>query len=120
MTFVEFGAIGLGGFLGAIIRYQLSNYLNRAGRLPVGTLLVNLVGSFLIGIVFGLELSRIWTFFLASGLAGALTTFSTLQKEFIELWKTDQQKKAILYMFITFGSGILLAFLGYVFASRYS
>lgn len=120
MTFLELVVVGVGGFIGAVTRYILSNYTNRTGRIPVGTLLVNLVGSFMIGYVFGLELSRIWTFFLASGFAGALTTFSTLLKEIIELWRNHQKKKAMLYILMTFSGGILLAMLGYMIGSNLS
>lgn len=118
MTFLEVFVVGIGGFIGAVIRYFTSIYMNHAGRIPLGTLFVNLVGSFLIGCVFGLELSRIWTFFLASGFAGALTTFSTLHKEIIELWRKGEPKKAMHYIFITFSGGILLAMLGYLIGAN--
>ena len=117
MTYLELLMIGLGGFIGAVARYFISTRLNNSGRIPVGTLLINLVGAFLIGCVFGLELSKIWTFFLASGLAGALTTFSTLNKELIELWRNDHKRKALLYVLITYCGGIILALLGYYFGS---
>lgn len=113
MTFLELLMVGLGGFLGAIVRYYISMRMNRSGRIPVGTLTVNLVGAFLIGCVFGLDLPMIWTFFLASGLAGALTTFSTMNKELIELWRYDHKKKALLYVLITYCGGIILALYGY-------
>ena len=90
MNFLDMLMVGLGGFLGAVTRYFIATKMNESGRFPFGTLLVNLAGSLLIGIVFGLELSRIWTLFLASGLAGALTTFSTLNKEIIELWRSGK------------------------------
>ena len=119
MTLFELAIIGIGGFIGAIARYFMSIYMNQPARIPLGTLLVNLAGSFLIGTVFGWELSRLWTFFLASGLAGALTTFSTLNKELIELWQVHK-KKAVLYIFITFIGGILLAMFGYIIGSNLS
>jgi len=113
MTFLELLMVGLGGFLGAVIRYFISMRMNRSGRIPVGTLTVNLVGAFFIGCVFGLELSVIWTFFLASGLAGALTTFSTMNKELIELWRTGYKQKALLYVVVTYCGGVVLALFGY-------
>ena len=119
MTYLELLMIGFGGFLGAIIRYFMSTRMNQSGRVPVGTLTVNLAGAFLIGCVFGLELSRIWTFFLASGLAGALTTFSTMNKELIELWRNDHKKKALLYVLITYCGGIILALFGYHLGAIY-
>ena len=105
MSFLEILMVGLGGFLGAVTRYFIGTKMNESGRLPSGTLLVNLAGSLLIGIVFGSELSRIWTLFLASGLAGALTTFSTLNREIIELWRSGKNTKAVIYVLLTFFGG---------------
>lgn len=120
MNFLGLLVVGLGGFLGAVARYFISTKMNGTERFPIGTLLVNLAGSLLIGIVFGLELSRIWTLFLASGLAGALTTFSTLNKEIIELWRSGKGIHALLYVLFTFSGGIILAMLGYYLSSIYS
>jgi fluoride exporter len=120
MSFLELIAIGIGGFLGAVTRYFMGTKMNESGRFPLGTLLVNLAGSLLIGFVFGFDLSRIWTLFLASGLAGALTTFSTLIKEIIELWRSGGHIKTILYVLITFCGGIIFAMLGYYLSSIYS
>lgn len=108
MTMVDVLFIGVGGFIGAVIRLILSKKLNEQNQFPLGTLGVNLVGSFLIGVIFGLTLPKRWTFFLVSGFLGALTTFSTLQKEIIE-----RREKAIVYAVVTYGGGILLAFIGY-------
>ena len=119
MSFLELLMVGLGGFLGAITRYFISTKMNEPWRFPSGTLLVNLAGSLLIGVVFGFELSRIWTLFLASGLAGAMTTFSTLNKEAIELWRNGKSTKAVMYVLLTFFGGILLAMLGYLFTLNY-
>ena len=113
MTYLEILVVAVGGFLGAVTRYLLSMRMNDSERIPVGTLVVNLVGSFLIGCVFGLELSRLWTFFLASGLAGALTTFSTLNKELIGLWRIHKRRAAIVYIVVSYCGGILLAVIGY-------
>jgi len=118
MTFLELGMIGIGGFMGAVIRYLISKKLNSAEHLPLGTLIVNLVGALVIGIIFGLELSRMWTLLLASGFAGALTTFSTLNKELIELWQIGKKKKMLLYMFVTYCGGIGVTILGYLLVSK--
>jgi CrcB protein len=117
MTAFELLLVGIGGFLGAISRYLISEKFNRKKTIPKGTLLVNLLGSFLIGIVFGMELPRTWTLILASGFAGALTTFSTLNKEIILLWKMERKSFAIGYIVITFTVGILLAWVGYQMGS---
>ncbi len=115
MTITEVLLVGVGGFIGAIIRFLLSKKLNGRNRFPLGTLTVNLVGSFLIGVIFGLVLPKVWTLFLVSGFLGALTTFSTLQKEMIEQWQNRERKKGVIYIVVTYGGGILLAFIGYLF-----
>ncbi len=114
MTFVDFVMIGMGGFFGAITRYFISIKMNGSTKIPMGTLVVNLAGSLLIGIVLGMEASRAMTLLLASGLAGALTTFSTMNKELIEQWRRDKKKQAVAYLLFTYGGGLALAVVGYV------
>lgn len=113
MTIADVILIATGGFIGAILRYAVCEKLNKSNGFPVGTLLVNLVGSLLIGFIFGLELSLVWTVFFVSGFAGALTTYSTLNKELILLWNRDRKKLFYVYLFITYIVGVLLAFAGY-------
>ena len=117
MTFIELLMIGIGGFFGAAARYSISVKLNKQDGFPAGTLLVNLAGSLLIGIIFGLELPLWATLLFASGFAGALTTFSTMNKEFLNMWKIERKRNAVLYLLIIYISGISLAFLGYLAGS---
>lgn len=114
MTFFDIVMVGTGGFLGAIIRYGVAKKMNHSAGIPIGTLVVNLLGALLIGLVFGVELSRGWTLLLASGFAGALTTFSTLNKELIELWRQGERKRSVSYLVLTYGGGLVLATIGYV------
>lgn len=72
--------IAVGGALGALARYALSDWFVR--RFPAGTLVVNIVGCLLIGAVMGLCRDRAWLsdnlrLFFVTGFLGALTTFST-------------------------------------------
>ena len=113
MTFFELLLIGIGGFFGAIIRYCISSKMNDQKHFPTGTLLVNLTGALLIGIILGLGLPLWVTMLMASGFAGALTTFSTMNKELIELWINDEKHHAILYLLLTYGGGIALAAIGF-------
>lgn len=108
----DFLAVGLGGFLGAIIRFVISDRLND-DILPFGTLLVNSAGSFLIGFVWGLDLGQAWTLFWTAGVAGALTTYSTLMKEIWMFWMEDRKGRAAVYAILTFGFGIGLTYIGY-------
>lgn len=114
MTLLDMTMVGIGGFFGAMIRYLFAKRWNRGDKLPAGTLLVNLIGALLIGIVFGLELPMMWTFLLASGFAGALTTFSTLNKELIERWQEGEKNQAVCYFLLTYGAGMILVVVGYV------
>ncbi len=115
MTVIEVAAVGLGGFIGALLRFFIAIRLNKEEGMPLGTLVVNLIGSFLIGLLIGLELPRFWTIFLASGFVGALTTFSTLVKELLLLWSGGQRNEFYLYIVYTLVFGVLFAYLGIVF-----
>lgn len=117
MTISEVAIVALGGFVGAILRYVISNKLNASGRFPVGTLAVNLIGSLCIGILFGLDIGRLWNIFIVSGFLGALTTYSTLQKELLTMSADRMKKRAVLYGVITYGGGIILAYCGYMLSS---
>ncbi|HDK4482219.1 TPA: CrcB family protein, partial [Staphylococcus aureus] len=71
----------IGGGFGAITRSAITDYFNHkfTSKLPIATLIVNLVGSFLIGLTIGLSISWFPAFFV-TGFLGGLTTFSTLAK----------------------------------------
>ena len=66
--------VALGAALGAPLRYLAGHLLD--GRLPWGTILVNVAGSFLLGLFSGLALSEQQVAFLGVGFCGALTTYS--------------------------------------------
>ena len=84
--------IGTGGFLGALARYFLGGLVHRlsSSLFPLGTLAVNALGCFLIGIVMTLVLERgaigpSGRLFVAIGFLGSFTTFSTFGYETVEL-----------------------------------
>ena len=81
-------AVGAGGFIGVNLRLYLNGLVNHhfsLFSLPLGTLAVNLLGSFLIGLLFAIfhhvQISIHLKTFLTTGLLGALTTFSTFSYE---------------------------------------
>lgn len=98
---IELLWVGLGGFVGAVLRYSLSLWAERAygGPFPVGTLVVNVVGCFLIGVLMaGVE--RGWVgaeakLLLGVGLLGALTTFSTFGFETYDLLRQGSPGLAV-------------------------
>lgn len=92
MTAAGFAAIAIGAVLGAWLRYVLTHFLNAAApSLPLGTLLANLIGGFLVGVAvefFFLRHATLppeWRLFVITGFLGGLTTFSTFSAESVEL-----------------------------------
>ncbi|MEA1924073.1 MAG: fluoride efflux transporter CrcB [Pseudomonadota bacterium] len=95
--------IGCGGFLGAISRYMVSElvFIIFGTGMPYGTLMVNVVGSFLLGIVAQLALAgnlltATASSFLGIGFLGAFTTFSTFSVQTLELLESGSPLKALL------------------------
>ena len=99
--------IGCGGFLGAISRFLVSElvYTFIGAGLPYGTLAVNLIGSFLLGIVAQVGLSGNLlpdsvNSFVGIGFLGAFTTFSTFSVQTLELLESGSLLKAFLNIFL--------------------
>jgi len=86
--------IGIGGFIGAVLRYLVGGWIqNGATTFPLGTMGVNVIGSFLLGIIlFASEykgaLSEETRVFLTIGLLGAFTTMSTFSYESFRLFES--------------------------------
>lgn len=113
--------IGTGGFLGSIARYLVSqlNLSVSFHSIPVGTLTVNVAGSFLIGFLTGIaEKSMIltpeWRLFLMVGLCGGFTTFSAFANENLMLIHNGQGLAVLLYTGLSIFLGFLAVYLGYV------
>ena len=112
MSILHLCAVAIGGFIGSIIRFYISQKLNNHDRkLPFGTLLVNLSGSFLLGYSIQLGLDKYLVLLLGVGFLGAFTTFSTFNKELLTLQKYP--RKWLIYFAATYLGGIGLAFLGF-------
>ncbi len=111
-------AIGIGGFIGAVLRAYLTILINKTflHELPFGTLSVNLIGSFLIGVLFvffaTIEIAPNIKSFLTTGILGGLTTFSTFAIESFLLLKTNYFLGILNILLNVFGS-ILFAGVGY-------
>lgn len=116
-------AIGMGGFLGAISRAYLNGLVNAQlpHTLPFGTLGVNLLGSFIIGILFALFanttqdslLSVEMKSFLTTGFLGALTTYSTFAMESFFLLQGGSYLLAAANMGLNVMGTVFMAGLGF-------
>ena len=114
-------AVASGGALGATARMLLNGFVNSRvpHTLPFGTLTVNLLGSFIIGILFAYfhlnaHLSPHLKTFLITGILGALTTYSTFAIESFFLLESGHYGHAFLNMTLNLFGTILMAGVGYV------
>lgn len=95
--------VAFGGAMGAVSRYLLTGaiYAHWEGRVPVGTLLANVLGSFAIGVVFVLIDRQVihpdWRGVVMVGFLGAFTTFSTFSLETITLLESGHWCEAAIY-----------------------
>ena len=95
--------------VGALVRYFLSS-LNHERVLPLGTLLANLLGCFLIGLFYNYVEDKELYAILATGFCGGLTTFSTLNDEFQRL--LSDKKVFVSYFILTYLGGLVAIFFG--------
>jgi CrcB protein len=112
--------VGIGGFIGSIARYYVSklNLQYDFLSVPVGTLTVNVLGSFIIGILTGISekselLSVEWRLFLMVGLCGGFTTFSSFTNENLMLLHNGQLLTILIYASLSVILGFVAVYLGY-------
>lgn len=111
-------AVAAGSAVGGTLRYVVALLLPTAvGRWPWPTLLVNLIGCFLLGLLSGwfsrYEPSPALRAFLTIGVCGGFTTFSSFINEDFQLFRSGQLLSAVAYPAVSFVLGLLLLILGY-------
>ena len=112
-------AVGAGSFIGGIARYLVSLAMKGISKgFPWATLLVNLLGCLIIGLLWGFlsrnaSESTSWGLFMTVGLCGGFTTFSTFSKEALTMLQTGQIWGFASYIAISILAGIALVALGY-------
>ena len=121
----KFLFVATGGAVGALLRYGVTGLANRIfpETFPMGTLIINVAGSFIIGFL--------WRFFEAVsvtqnvkllifiGILGSFTTFSTFSLESFALMKNGHYHFLFLNIFLSIGLGLAFVFAGY-FSARYA
>ncbi|MDY6865538.1 MAG: fluoride efflux transporter CrcB [Halobacteriota archaeon] len=121
---LRFLLIAAGGAIGALSRYAISiTTWKRAGdSFPLGTLFVNLIGAFVIGLLWGFaennDFSSDMHSFIFIGILGSFTTFSTYSLETLNLFREGNTSLALINILVINLLGITLAFVGFV-TSRY-
>lgn len=110
----------LGCSLGGAMRYLITTYINKLGHFPYGTLTVNLVGCFLIGIISTLLTERFTgasqylSLLLTVGFLGGLTTFSSFSNETMLLLKTGLVLQAIGNIALNTIGGLIAVWIGII------
>jgi CrcB protein len=108
-------SVGIGGVLGTLARYYMANPLNEPYWFPLGTLAVNLLGSFLLAflltVTLGYAINAYLVLGMSTGFMGSLTTFSALSVEFVTLAQLSSLN-ALAYVGSSIVLGLLLALVG--------
>lgn len=109
--------VALGGGIGSCIRYLLNRFIFW-NSFPLATWIINITGSFLIGILFAYTLknpeNRWISLFLMTGLCGGFTTFSTFSLETLRLMQNHQYQLAFIYILSSVILALAATFLGFV------
>lgn len=110
---------GTGGFIGTVLRFLVSRYFqeNTFSLFPWGTFTVNILGSLMIGIFYGMSergnlLSPEIRIFLTVGICGGFTTFSSLTNDAFMLMQEKEWLKVSLYASLSFFLGLIAVYLG--------
>ena len=115
MNVLEWGALIVGGGIGAGVRYLLDGAIIRGRKdaFPLGILVVNIVGSFLLGLLAGVpQVSPAWLAIIGTGVLGGFTTFSTVAVETVLLAQRRRRDWAWINLVGTFVVCLAAAALG--------
>lgn len=108
---MEFFLVGIGGTAGAITRFLIGK-LPISKAFPFSTIIVNLIGSLLIGLLVGKGIHGNQYLLAATGFLGAFTTFSTLNVDLLNLITLKRKKAVLGYFLLSYMGGLLCVALG--------
>lgn len=112
--------VAAGGALGAVLRYACGNMaalVHISGY--VSTFAINIIGSFLLGLIAGRSQSGSWTLFASIGVCGSFTTFSTFSVQTMTLFQEGKILWGSLYAGGSLILGVASAMIGYYLARKY-
>jgi fluoride exporter len=118
---VNYVAVAAGGACGAVLRFAIGRALPTAsGALPLSTLLVNVIGAFVLGVLLrGFpDLGGTTRLALTVGVCGGFTTFSTFSAELFALIEQQAWQRAALYAVASVAGSLLATWAGILLASR--
>lgn len=110
------GAIAVGAIAGALLRFWLQRYLNLSAFSPIGTFLVNMGGSFILGLVTGYFAYKHFSplfYGISAGFCGSFTTFSSISMEIFTLFRLHNPIRGAMYGLITAIGGLIAVAVGY-------
>lgn len=117
--------VGLGGILGSISRYMISLLIIPVNQIPFpwDTLIVNLLGCYLLSFLASLQLNRLkisehLRSAILIGFIGSFTTFSTFSVEIMHLLNSSQYITVVIYSAVSLAGGLILAGLGLLTAQK--
>lgn len=117
--------IAIGGALGSVARYAAVSYLTPMlnYRFPFGTFIVNITGSFLIGVAYVVIVEKAiipseWRLFFITGILGGYTTFSSFSLEVLQTWQEGHPFNSIVYVTSSVFLGLLFAYWGMLITQK--
>jgi CrcB protein len=123
VNLIDIAEVGVAGGIGAVARFAVDSAVRRrtGGALPVGTIVINLTGSFILGLLTGLVLyhgapARL-VLVAGTGFCGGYTTFSTASFETVRLVQTGHMRSASINLFGTLVGAVLAGAAGLAVAT---
>lgn len=111
--------IGTGSFIGGVLRFLISKLIQNSmiSSFPFGTFVVNILGCFLIGVIYGLSergnyISTEWKMFLTVGFCGGFTTFSTFANENVSMLRDGNFMSFAVYTSLSVFLGLSATYFG--------
>ncbi|MCR2813126.1 CrcB family protein [Microbacterium sp. zg.Y1090] len=118
MNLAELGVLAAAGGLGAGVRYLVDAAVmrGRSDAFPLGILLVNVIGSLVLGVIVGAGASfaPVWGMVVGVGLLGGFTTFSTVSVDSALMAQRGRRDWAVVNLIATLGTAVVAAAIGMV------